>query len=86
MKKRHGPKHHGRAKLNSGPHAGVPKANVHRTDAHHNTKHPKGGGGMGRDKANTTTQTGNRPIRTAAKTARRASTQKHGKFSHNTVI
>ena len=87
MKRRHGPKHHGRGKKPpSGPHAKVPTATVFREDHHRNTKKGITGGGMGRDKANTTVQSGNRPIRTAAKTARRASTQKRGKFSHDTVI
>jgi hypothetical protein len=86
MKRRHGPKHHGRGKKPpSGPHAKVPTATVFREDHHRNTKIASGGG-MGKDRKNTTVQTGNRPIRTAAKTARRASTQKHGKFSHKTII
>jgi hypothetical protein len=86
MKKRHGPKHHGRGKKPpNGPHAKVPTATVFREDHHRNTKIASGGG-MGMDRGNTTKQKGNRPIRPANKKGDRASTQKHGKFSHNTVI
>jgi len=85
-KRKHGPKHHGRGKKNAGPHSGVPTMSVHREDHHRNTKTGSRGGGMGRDKANTTVQTGNRPIRPVARTARRASTQKMGKFGSDTVI
>ena len=41
---------------------------------------------MGGPKANTTVQKGNRPVRLANESGRRALTTKKGKFSHDVLI